>query len=513
MSGSLSDSLSPPDTTVASDKPYHSKRPHKKSRAGCKNCKARKVKCDEARPICRSCKLRKNECVYPDIPEPASAAASSKPRSAPDSVDNAPTSSASPSSAFEEWCNGGGHSHTPAQSNALVRASTASSTTPHVTDACPPELKNDLQLLREPLFRPAVARDDFDMRLLWFYTTATCSSFSIEYAADRPVETIMRTRIVHHAFQTPFLMQSLFALAALHLQNLNQEIDPKRALAYRATSFEGYRKAVAEADPETFPAMITNSLILTALSSQAFRDADGKDLYIVDWMIVWRGIGLIIQTMGFERFLASGLQTLFYRPPMDLDDAAKHIPNTLLYMVSSIPESDPDFQETQTYYDTLKYLGALYQNLHDGGLGPIMVLRIITWFTFIPNGFVELGRQRRPRALVIIAFYAAFLKLANSVWWIKGIGQRTLRDVCRHLGPEWSYVLNMPMHAINTEDREDLVRLILADPEWLSADKPATEDPLAAAVDEHPTWTVFLGKEVDLSCNFELHAPDGELMP
>jgi len=385
------------------------------------------------------------------------------------------------------------------------------STTPHVTDACPPELMNDLQLLREPLFRPAVARDDFDMRLLWFYTTVTCSSFSVENTAERPVETIMRTRIVYHAFQTPFLMQSLFALAALHLQNLDQEIDPERALAYRATSFEGYRKAVEEADPETFPAMITNSLLLTALSSQAFRDADGKDLYIVDWMIVWRGIGLIIQTMGIERLCSSGLESLFYRPPMDLDDTAKHIPNALLYMISSIPESDPDFQETQTYYDTLKYLGALYQNLHDGGLGLTMILRIITWFTFIPHGFVELGRQRRPRALVIIAFYAAFLKLASPVWWVKGIGQRTLRDICRHLGPEWSYFLTVPMHAMNTEDPEDLVRLILAEPEWLTADKPTAEDPLAAAVHGHPTWTVLLGKEVDYSC-VELHGSQSKLM-
>ncbi|KAI6782003.1 uncharacterized protein J7T54_003422 [Emericellopsis cladophorae] len=442
--------MSPSDATVASDRPYHAKRPHKKSRAGCKNCKARKVKCDEARPICRSCNLRKNECVYPG---PANPTDSSKPRSAPDRVDNAPTRSESPTSAFEECCNG--HSYVSAHSNALLCASTA----PHVTDACPLELKNDLQLLREPLFRPAIARDDFEMRLLWFYTTATCSSFSFEYAAERPVETIMRTRIVYHAFQTPFLMQSLLALAALHLQNLNQEIDPKRALAYRATSFEGYRKAVEEADPETFPAMIINSLLLTALSSQAFRDADGKDLYIVDWMIVWRGIGLIIQTMGFERFLSSGLKSLFYRPPMDLDDTAKHIPNILLYMITSIPESDPDFQETQTYYDTLKYLGALYQSLHDGGFGPLMALRIITWFTFIPHGFVELGRQRRPRALVIIAYYAAFVKLANSVWWIRGIGQRTLRDICRHLGPEWSCFLN----SLNGSPRTSLRRKIL----WL----------------------------------------------
>lgn len=45
------DALSPdsaveatPENAALSDRPYHSKRPHKKSRAGCKQCKTRKVK-------------------------------------------------------------------------------------------------------------------------------------------------------------------------------------------------------------------------------------------------------------------------------------------------------------------------------------------------------------------------------------------------------------------------------------------------------------------------------------
>ena len=45
---------------------FHSKRPHKKSRSGCIECKRRKVKCNEARPACRSCVLRKSTCRYPE---------------------------------------------------------------------------------------------------------------------------------------------------------------------------------------------------------------------------------------------------------------------------------------------------------------------------------------------------------------------------------------------------------------------------------------------------------------
>ncbi|KAI3392907.1 hypothetical protein diail_4994 [Diaporthe ilicicola] len=38
---------------------------HKKSRMGCLRCKARRVKCDEARPSCSGCSRHLVECVYP----------------------------------------------------------------------------------------------------------------------------------------------------------------------------------------------------------------------------------------------------------------------------------------------------------------------------------------------------------------------------------------------------------------------------------------------------------------
>lgn len=38
---------------------------HKKSRTGCSRCKARRVKCDEARPACGGCSRHQVACVYP----------------------------------------------------------------------------------------------------------------------------------------------------------------------------------------------------------------------------------------------------------------------------------------------------------------------------------------------------------------------------------------------------------------------------------------------------------------
>ncbi|KAF2264805.1 hypothetical protein CC78DRAFT_568046 [Lojkania enalia] len=44
---------------------FVSKKPHKKSRGGCLTCKRKKVKCDESLPKCAYCSLRELECIYP----------------------------------------------------------------------------------------------------------------------------------------------------------------------------------------------------------------------------------------------------------------------------------------------------------------------------------------------------------------------------------------------------------------------------------------------------------------
>lgn len=44
--------------------PPATRRPHKKSRQGCADCRARRVKCSEDKPRCRQCARRDIPCIY-----------------------------------------------------------------------------------------------------------------------------------------------------------------------------------------------------------------------------------------------------------------------------------------------------------------------------------------------------------------------------------------------------------------------------------------------------------------
>jgi len=222
------------------EKPYHPKRPHKKSRLGCIRCKHRRVKCDEVKPTCSACTARREDCTYPVSPSPSSTAP-------------------------------------PSSGRASLSFSRRSSPGPRSED------DGGLCIANEPVFRPSGA-DEEDLRLLWFYTTKTYGSFALRAGREPVIDNILKVKVLQCALQSPFLMDCVLGLSALHLQYLKQEISPRRAISYRVRAFEGYRKAIERANPNDFPALLACSLLLCALASQTFREPDAKDVFLIDWV-------------------------------------------------------------------------------------------------------------------------------------------------------------------------------------------------------------------------------------
>ncbi|KAI1201584.1 hypothetical protein F5X97DRAFT_331301 [Nemania serpens] len=414
---------------------YLSKRPHRKSRAGCKQCKRRKVKCDEAKPACKACTLRKEQCVYPNASP------------------SAPPSAATP---------------LPDPDTAVPRTARARDQS---VECCweldDGHLNRDLiPVISEPLFLPEQVADIVDMKMLWFYTTFSFQSFSVNAGRMPEIDYALKVKIVEHAFRSPFLMETLKALSALQLRALNQPVPAHKVIAYQANAFQGYRSAIETANPKDFPALLGCSLFTIAMSSQTFRDPNGKRLFLVDWIAMWRGIGLIVELISPQAVVDSGLAPILYRPPIDIEKSAQYIPNNLLFMVTSITYGDADFDYKKEYYEFLKYLGSLYMELTEHGFGPVLDLRIITLFSFCPRPLLPLAKQFRPRILIIMAYWLCFVKLMNpGVWWMRGLTPQA-DQIFEEIGEEWEHLLRVPKMVMQTEDRVQNARLVIDNFNW-----------------------------------------------
>ena len=443
---------------------YLSKRPHRKSRAGCKQCKKRKVKvcrdaafsctlswvgsltrhfwkCDEAKPMCKACTLRKESCVYPNVPRPAP---SSRANRSPTGATNTVTDRESRAQSVEPG--GEAEDVENIDVSALRRIM--------------------IPVISEPVFIPEQAIDMTDMKMLWFYTAHSYHNFSINAGRSPIVDYALKVKVVEHAFRSSFLMDTIKALSALDLRTLNQPVPSQKLASYQARAFEGYRNAIETANPNDFPALLACSLFMLAMSSQSLRDRNGKRLFIVDWIAMWRGIGLIIELISPQMVQDSGLSALFYRPPIDMEKAVQFIPNNLLFMVTSIRDGDADYEHQKDYYELLRCLGSLYQELSDPGFGPVLDLRVITFFSFIPRVLLPLAQQHRSRILIIVAYWVCFVRvLRNPSWWMRGF-ELQAEQIFEEVGDEWEHLLRVPKMVMKTEDRVERARLIIDNRNW-----------------------------------------------
>ncbi|KAK5636517.1 hypothetical protein RRF57_012229 [Xylaria bambusicola] len=426
------------DTGARAQRRYLPKRPHRKSRAGCKQCKKRKVKCDEAKPSCKACTLRKESCVYPNAPPPATSSTATC----------LPICATDPPEAWDQSVNGTDE----AEDIENIDASTLRSIM--------------IPVISEPIFIPEQAVDHIDMKMLWFYTAHSYHNFSINAGRSPLVDYALKVKVVEYAFRSPFLMETVKALSALDLRNLGQPIPTQKLVSYQARAFEGYRSAIETADPKDYPALLACSLFMVAMSSQSFHDPNARRLFIVEWIALWRGIGLIVDLITPRAFKESGLSALFYRPPIDMEKTVQYIPNNLLFMVTSIRDGDADYNHQKDYYEFLRCLGSLYRELIEHGFGPVLDLRIITFFSFCPRVLLPLAQQHRPRMLVIIAYWICFVRiLRNPRWWFTG-QERQAEQIFEEVGDEWEHLLRVPKMVMQTEDRVQRARLIIDNHNW-----------------------------------------------
>ncbi|QSZ32690.1 hypothetical protein DSL72_002269 [Monilinia vaccinii-corymbosi] len=400
---------------------FITKRPHKKSRAGCQTCKSKKIKCDEAKPKCSFCNIRKLSCHY--VQKPAKG----------DETSNS----------------------MHLRQNASLEK--------HGTPDGPVQSVEISWDFRNSPFPPIATANKVlsmtDICMMHHYSTITGPIVALGPEACH----VMQVAVPSLALENEFLMNGMLGLASLHNQHLlpqNKEYRRQTAL-YRAKALRDYRTAlmVVTKDSKNYEAVLVMALLLVILAS---GDRDDKDeLTVVNWMGLYRGLCLIVsmKTPDGGVNATPSVGPIFVRNLKDLL-ATTMVPLALLDMLNIDP-SDQDFGDLGVYCGTLDALGNLYASIRRDELNEPLFIRIISWPSFTPTEFADLVKEKRPRALVICAYYMSFIKLVSGLWWLEGLADRDLFAITQMLGPGWNHVLDVPLEVLRTQERRKIVDILL----------------------------------------------------
>ncbi|KAK4105312.1 hypothetical protein N658DRAFT_416728 [Parathielavia hyrcaniae] len=468
------------------------RRSHKKSRAGCRRCKSRKVKCDEAHPRCGNCVKHGVLCDFehPDVLADLQAAASTTPGAADTpSTPTTPFNFASP----------------------VPHASTPGSIIPGVANTAP-------RLCRQPA-APAVSPTTppghrlLELRLMHQYTVMTCKTFTFQAPLT---EDIWKITVPNLAFSgSQHLADAILAVAALHLRSImpNDKELVRASHAYMAASLAEYSAALTKGIDHTNaePLFLTSALIaFQSTATRVFMKDEGmlgagNDLdtdatkqpnqpsgcYSIpfSWFHSFQGVKAITAaSWQYLRVSPVVTQVINSQAALQLDFSTG--PETFFgHLLEGIEEelaamgggtddlfttpraapvagsSNNNYGLSSAAFPTAPASGHDHDPHHQpqpshpaaaaaaaAAATPELVastrqayhhaVAVLNWAHKIPHKgaplafpatvsrrFIELLEERRPRALAILACFFALLKSMDSVWWLQGMARREVLGV------------------------------------------------------------------------------------
>ncbi|KAH6972488.1 hypothetical protein BKA56DRAFT_557041 [Ilyonectria sp. MPI-CAGE-AT-0026] len=419
--------------------PRRHRRGHTKSRAGCQNCKRRKVKCDEVKPVCGNCIRFSMVCDFSPGSEQHIPAKSPPPET--------PATKRKPGRPRKNWTEAALEppENNPFDSSVGSSSESFSAPSPLVTSgpvtSLPPPITSIM--------------DDLDLMHCW----------TIRTAATLGRGEVWRTHIPPLSFHHPYLCHTMLAMAARHSSLLK----PLESERYIALAEHHYELAVREATAQLAHLTWENAqpmygtMVLVSLYYFARKPSPGDLLVFsenrtVSWMPLLQGVRFIVQTLGH----AAIFRGVFAIEPEDPSEGTGNesvLPaaayqtwqQPLMELIQMMAQSTESYSAccVRATSDLIDCYKATYGSLHD----PISYSdgrfeHIMGWLYRLEDEFITQLEAKEPLPLILLAYFAVLLKSLASFWFMEGWAQHLLGEVNGILDSQYSRWLVWPASRI-----------------------------------------------------------------
>ncbi|KAH7382086.1 hypothetical protein BKA64DRAFT_607727 [Cadophora sp. MPI-SDFR-AT-0126] len=376
------------------DNIYRPRRSHNKSRSGCQGCKQRRIKCDESKPKCGQCLYRKVKCEFLNT------------------VSQRPASSISSNSA----------------GSSTFRSSATAQILAYLEETDIPCLG-----LKDLVYKQGDGLELIDH----FHDT------TIPWLASSKLQRILQKEGIRLALGAPYLLHSILAISARHLSFLHPE-----QKKYEVTATIHYQHALTSyssqlqlsLDAENVDTVIGCGYLQTMLAfenvSRSSKEADGGDGAIA-WLRAMQGIKSLLnsysicphleQSIWLPVFLESGgWEENTCQHTDEADDSWASNTSRSLHSLCGVPFDSS--RDENPYQQPLK---VLCQLMHSGESHET-IGRFMVFIGKLPHEFVQLFKQKDPRAMLLMAYWCALICGVDQ-WWIVPSATFKCRGICASL--------------------------------------------------------------------------------
>ncbi|KAI0973714.1 hypothetical protein F4678DRAFT_408307 [Xylaria arbuscula] len=409
----------------------------KKSRHGCQECKRRHLKCDETRPACANCTVRHSPCSF----------LSTTGRLPP----SRPSLSASSPSSFSESATGSPRPDDAAHCTPM----------PKRHHAC------DTRAIANP---PSPYEPTFTINSL-VSTDQTFSLHHLELLHNFRVgvlaESVLRSSaaegymamLVREAAQAPYLMDQALAVSAANMSVKR----PRQQRFYReeATRLQTRGLALFNASRalEIANHAMARFVFSTLLSHQVLFDVFSVRTDfppLLDRLVAAFRICGGVRTMCDRSWPFIMSQ---YQQHVGINLPAEFVANTgpettltrkLAHLEALLTNADLSTAIMSPCSKALGYLRNLSYADERPKFPIFRTARLLQWAVMVPPEFINLVEERRPEALVIIAYYAVLIHDTRGYWVSGDAGAFIIRSITSFLGNYWAGWLAWPNEVLDS---------------------------------------------------------------
>ncbi|KAH7166444.1 hypothetical protein EDB81DRAFT_681266 [Dactylonectria macrodidyma] len=396
------------------------RRPHRKSKTGCAECRRRRIKCDEERPACTACVRHDHPCVYPST--------------------KIATRCLTPSS---DHSTARSYTSTPQGDEASLASSLS---VPHLSEGGQTSSSSTTTFVLD------------DLALLHHWTL----SASLDIVKSSGGDYYWQRVFPQIAFRHAFVMHGILSLAALHLA-YKQSADRRRlvlvATHHHNIALQGFQEGIAQMSDDNSDALFVctslNILYVFGAFGPLHEDptADRKSRILgAEWIPMIRGVEAVLQPV-YERVRFGPLSPMLGLGNWDnLDpDHPSVAEDSHFRSIQAVWANSSHAHVYDKALSLLRKCNAYMrqfrtmnpETLAQWGYNQAWSAPFI-WLHFAPDEYFELLQQRQPPALLIFAYLGTLFHGLNNYWFMDGWG-RSMVDVAFELmGEYWNQWLAWP---------------------------------------------------------------------
>lgn len=289
------------------------------------------------------------------------------------------------------------------------------------------------------------------LELLYHFYTDTCRTL----VRTQDQIKLYRDLVVKEGFANPFLMHQILAFSAIHLSIIR----PQRhqyycslATSLQSRALKGFNEVLPRVDAVScLPVLLFSHLIALHTFHDIFTFLGDDFNAFMDGLIgcvkLLRGVNLVTQTW-WDVLLQSELGSIM-KEADDVHLSKKSSNGECSPLRGLVEAADLSSASKEACTEALERLQEYFdvENVYPGD--PLTTTNVIfAWFVTASTQYTELVDQRRPEALILLAYYAVLLHRRRKSWVVGDAGQRLLKSITTYLGRRWEQWLVWPQNAI-----------------------------------------------------------------